>query len=392
MGAEIDANGTADALYVTAGGLGSGVPKIVEVMADVVRNASYPAAEVELAKGNAIQGLAARESTPEFLAQKALARAVYGDHPYHIMAPTKETLQAATAAQLKQEHARRFHPDRALLVVVGDFDAGRRAGRRHPVLRHLARHRRRARRDPAISRGGDRAPTPRRPAGRLRPVADPDGPPRRHRHRPRTTTRCWWPTPSAPAPSAAAWSRTSARTRATRYSPGGGSRRPGQGRPAHRPRRRPHRGHRGRSHRDVLRAGPHGRDLAHRGGAVAGEALPGRALPAPQPDPGLGGPDPGLELGQRPASRSPRRVRLQGERRHRRPGPRGGPSLLPVGARQTVVVVGDEAKVKAELAQFGEVDAWSSPEPRSGAGESSRLAGGEPYFRPSASIRSAWLR
>ena len=34
---------------------------------------SFPAAEVELAKGNALQGLEARESTPEFLAQKALA-------------------------------------------------------------------------------------------------------------------------------------------------------------------------------------------------------------------------------------------------------------------------------------------------------------------------------
>jgi predicted Zn-dependent peptidase len=123
VGAEIGANGAPDALYVTASGLGSGVAKIVEVLADVARNASYPQAEVELAKGNALQGLAARESTPEFQAQKALARAVYGDHPYHIVAPTAETIQAVTPAQLKQEHARRFHPERSLLVVVGEFDA-----------------------------------------------------------------------------------------------------------------------------------------------------------------------------------------------------------------------------------------------------------------------------
>ncbi len=123
VGAEINANGAADAIYVTAGGLGSGVPKILEVTADMARNASFPAAEVELAKGNALQGLAARESTPEFLAQKALARAVYGDHPYHVVAPSRETLQAATAAELKQEYAQRFHPERALLVVVGDFDS-----------------------------------------------------------------------------------------------------------------------------------------------------------------------------------------------------------------------------------------------------------------------------
>ena len=122
VGAEIDANGSADALSLTSGGLGSGMPKIVEVMADVARNASFPAAEVELAKTNALQELLAQEATPEFLSRKALARAVYGDHPYHTVAPAKETLQAATAAQLKAEYARRFHPERALLVVVGDFD------------------------------------------------------------------------------------------------------------------------------------------------------------------------------------------------------------------------------------------------------------------------------
>ena len=123
VGADLGSFAGADALYLTVSGLGTGAAKMVEVLADVARNASFPAAEVELAKGNALQGLMARESTPEFLAQKALARAVYGDHPYRVVAPSRETLQAATAAQLAREHARRFRPDRALLVVVGDFDA-----------------------------------------------------------------------------------------------------------------------------------------------------------------------------------------------------------------------------------------------------------------------------
>ncbi len=134
VGAELNATGGADAMFVTAGGLGSGVPKILEVMADVVRNASFPAAEVELAKGNALQGLQARESTPEFLAQKALARAVYGEHPYHVVAPSAKTLESATVEQLKAEHARRFQPDQALLVVVGDFDA---AAVGAAITRHL---------------------------------------------------------------------------------------------------------------------------------------------------------------------------------------------------------------------------------------------------------------
>lgn len=123
VGGEIGADAGADAIYLTATGLGSGAPTFIEVLADIARSASFPAAEVELAKGNAIQGLQARESTPEFLAQKALAKAVFGDHPYHITAPSEEALAAATPAALKKEHARRFRPESALLVVVGDVDA-----------------------------------------------------------------------------------------------------------------------------------------------------------------------------------------------------------------------------------------------------------------------------
>jgi zinc protease len=123
VGAEIDANAAADAIYVTATGLGSGAPKMLEIVADIARNPIFPAAEVELAKGNALEALKAQEATPGYLAQKALAQAVYAEHPYRIVGATRETLQAATVDQLKKEHARRFRPEGALLVVVGDVDA-----------------------------------------------------------------------------------------------------------------------------------------------------------------------------------------------------------------------------------------------------------------------------
>jgi predicted Zn-dependent peptidase len=123
VGAEIGANAASDALYLTATGLGSGAPKMLEILADVARNPVFPAAEVELAKGNALEGLKAQEATPEYQARKALAKAVYGDHPYHVVGATRETLQAATVDQLKKEHVRRFRPEGSLLVVVGDVDA-----------------------------------------------------------------------------------------------------------------------------------------------------------------------------------------------------------------------------------------------------------------------------
>ncbi|HXH28707.1 MAG TPA: pitrilysin family protein, partial [Candidatus Polarisedimenticolia bacterium] len=121
-GGSIDGSDSDDALYLTVDGLSSGAATVLDILSDVARNASFPPAEVELAKANAIQGLLARTSTPEFLGTKAFARAIYGDHPYHTVAPTKEVLEAATPALLKQEFARRFRPEGSLLVIVGDID------------------------------------------------------------------------------------------------------------------------------------------------------------------------------------------------------------------------------------------------------------------------------
>lgn len=123
VGGEISASASDDAVFVAVSALASGLPVALDVLADVARAASFPAPEVELAKGNAVQGLLARESTPDFLAQKAFAKSVFGDHPYHIVAPSKETLEAATPEALRREFSRRFRPESALLVVIGDMEA-----------------------------------------------------------------------------------------------------------------------------------------------------------------------------------------------------------------------------------------------------------------------------
>jgi predicted Zn-dependent peptidase len=122
VGGEIASSASDDAIFLTVDGLSSGAATLMEILADVAQHASFPPAEVELAKNNAIQGLLAREATPEFLAEKAFARAVYGDHPYRVVAPTRETLGMVSPELLKGEFSRRFRPERSLLVVVGDLN------------------------------------------------------------------------------------------------------------------------------------------------------------------------------------------------------------------------------------------------------------------------------
>ena len=51
-----------------------------------------------------------------------MAKVLFGDHPYHVTAPTQESIAAATSADLRRIFAQRFRPDQAVLVAVGDFD------------------------------------------------------------------------------------------------------------------------------------------------------------------------------------------------------------------------------------------------------------------------------
>jgi zinc protease len=76
-----------------------------------------------MSKQKAASELAAQEAEPRFLGRRALYRAIFGDHPYSVTSPTKDSIENTTAAELKREYQRRFRPDEAVLVVVGDFDS-----------------------------------------------------------------------------------------------------------------------------------------------------------------------------------------------------------------------------------------------------------------------------
>jgi zinc protease len=113
----------ADSLLLAASVLATKAEQGLAVLADVAQNATFPDSEVELARRNLADALREREARPQFLADRALAQVMFGQHPYHVVAPTQASLTQISAAQLRQEYARRFRPDQSLLVAAGDFNA-----------------------------------------------------------------------------------------------------------------------------------------------------------------------------------------------------------------------------------------------------------------------------
>jgi zinc protease len=121
-GGDLGTEAGPDALLLSTSVLSGKDETALRILADVAQNAAFADNEVEIARHNAAANLEANEAEPGFLGTRALYRALFGDNPYAITSPTKESIAKSTAAEMRQEYARRFRPDRSLLVAVGDFD------------------------------------------------------------------------------------------------------------------------------------------------------------------------------------------------------------------------------------------------------------------------------
>lgn len=94
----------------------------LDVLTDLIRNATLPDHEVQIAKQKAAATIESEEAQPSFIARRALYHALFGNHPYAVVSATKESIEKITPADLKREYMRRFRPSHSLLIIVGDFN------------------------------------------------------------------------------------------------------------------------------------------------------------------------------------------------------------------------------------------------------------------------------
>ncbi len=119
LGGSVGGFASADGISVQANAVASQAGAMMQLLAEVARTPSFPSKEVALAKANALQALRVQETQPRFRADRALNRAVFGEHPYGHTTPTVEAINSVDEALLRAEHGKRFRPDQALLVITG---------------------------------------------------------------------------------------------------------------------------------------------------------------------------------------------------------------------------------------------------------------------------------
>jgi len=105
---------------VSASGLVESLDQTLDIFSDVVRNPSFPQAEVDKYKSRTLAQLQFQRSIPQFLAQEQFSKAIYGSHPASLVAPPADSLKKLTSKDLADFHSTYYRPNNAILAVVGD--------------------------------------------------------------------------------------------------------------------------------------------------------------------------------------------------------------------------------------------------------------------------------
>jgi zinc protease len=120
MGASLSGAAGQDSTTYQMRGLSESMPRMLTLLADVVRNPAFPQAEIDLLKTNTAQQLQAQLASPQFVSNKVFRQSLFGDHPYARTGATPESLPNIDRAAITSFHTTYYRPNNAFLVVVAD--------------------------------------------------------------------------------------------------------------------------------------------------------------------------------------------------------------------------------------------------------------------------------
>jgi zinc protease len=114
-----------DGTWLSAGALTGHASEALDILADAVRNPTFPADEVDRVRDADIVALGQSRDNADTIADTVADREVFGaGHPYgHPATGTEDGLRAATVDDLRRAHDQAFTPATTALVLAGDVTA-----------------------------------------------------------------------------------------------------------------------------------------------------------------------------------------------------------------------------------------------------------------------------
>ena len=124
LGASLSSGGGQESSTVTLTVMPDKLKAAMAIMADVVRNPTFAAEELERQREQTLDGLRVAYQQPGQLAGFAAAPVIYGGTAFgHVAQGTPTSIQKLKSADLAALHAQGFRPDNAVPVLTGDISA-----------------------------------------------------------------------------------------------------------------------------------------------------------------------------------------------------------------------------------------------------------------------------
>jgi zinc protease len=125
LGADLSVHVDADRLLISGNVLTTGLPGLLDLLALVLTEPAFPAAEIATERDRQIERLTIARSRGSVVAGERLAERMWGNHPYALDLPRPEAVAAISPGQVRALHRDRVRPGKAVLVLVGDVSPRR---------------------------------------------------------------------------------------------------------------------------------------------------------------------------------------------------------------------------------------------------------------------------
>ncbi|MFK0734022.1 MAG: M16 family metallopeptidase [Gloeotrichia echinulata HAB0833] len=121
-GATLDFEAYREGVRLKGDSLANDLPVLLQTLADVVKNSTFPTKELELHRQHALIDLQMELDEPSEVARRTFVQSVYPqEHPLHTF-PTEESLQQIRREDVIAFKNQHYRPDTTVLALVGDFD------------------------------------------------------------------------------------------------------------------------------------------------------------------------------------------------------------------------------------------------------------------------------
>lgn len=122
MGGQINAYAGSDQSRIGGSVLSEFAPMFVKLLADLLKNPTFPESELARLQNGYLRQLAVAKTQPTAVADEAFFRILYDGHPYGRKFPTAAMIKGYTVPAVRQFYEEEYGARRAHIYVVGVFD------------------------------------------------------------------------------------------------------------------------------------------------------------------------------------------------------------------------------------------------------------------------------